>query len=110
MKQWITLSRTEGQASRQAHADFPEGTYERELGREGFFGPATHMHHKHPPTGWIDWHGPLKPRALDLNRLNQNLSSPWDAPLFLHNNHIKIRYWQTNASMPQLVRNGDGDD
>ncbi len=33
--------RVEGVASRQAHTDLPDGTYERELGREGFFGPAT---------------------------------------------------------------------
>ena len=51
MKQWIPLPRVEGISSRQAHADLPEGTYERELGREGFFGPATQMYHRHPPTG-----------------------------------------------------------
>ena len=43
MRQWISLPRVAGSSSRQAHADLPEGTYERELGREGFFGPATHM-------------------------------------------------------------------
>ena len=37
MKHWISLPRVEGLASRQAHADLPEGTYERELGREGFY-------------------------------------------------------------------------
>ena len=52
---WIQLPITEGTSSRQAHCDLPEGTYERELGREGFFGPATHMLHSHPPTSWIDW-------------------------------------------------------
>ncbi len=110
MKQWISLSRIEGQASRQAHADFPQDTYERELGREGFFGPATHMHHKHPPTGWIDWDGPLKPRALDLNKIQVSSESPWKATTFLHNSHVKMRYWQTASSMKQLVRNGDGDE
>ena len=44
-KNWINFPRIEGQASRQAHADLPEGTYEREIGREGFFGPAAHMYH-----------------------------------------------------------------
>jgi homogentisate 1,2-dioxygenase len=110
MKQWISLSRVEGQASRQAHADFPENTFERELGREGFFGPATHMHHKHAPTGWIDWHGPLKPRALDLNKINHSSDNPWNATTFLHNQHVKIRFWQTSSSMTHLVRNGDGDE
>ena len=40
MRKWITTSRIEGKASRQAHCDLPENTYERELGKEGFFGPA----------------------------------------------------------------------
>lgn len=110
MKQWISISKIEGQASRQAHADLPQGTFERELGREGFFGPASHMHHKHAPTGWIDWEGPLKPRALDLNKINLKLDCPWNATNFLHNPHVKMRFWQTNSSMTHLVRNGDGDE
>ena len=36
MKTWISLPRREGVASRQAHADLPEGTFEREIGKEGF--------------------------------------------------------------------------
>ena len=28
-KNWIPVNRVEGEASRQAHADLPEGTYER---------------------------------------------------------------------------------
>ena len=40
MKNWISFPRVEGSASRQAHADLPEGTYERELGKEGFAGPV----------------------------------------------------------------------
>src|SRR5688572_12564754 len=66
---YISFPRVEGRASRQAHADLPEGTFERELGKEGFFGPATMMYHKHPPTGWTRWEGPLRPRAFDLARL-----------------------------------------
>ena len=81
MKKWISFPRVEGLASRQAHADLPEGTYERELGREGFFGPASHMYHRHPPTGWTAWEGPLRPRAFDLNRLNESTDSPFEAGL-----------------------------
>jgi hypothetical protein len=40
MKRYIPVSRVEGTASRQAHCDLPEGTYEREMSKEGFFGPA----------------------------------------------------------------------
>ena len=60
-KNWIEFPRVEGKTSRQAHADLPEGTYEREIGRDGFFGPATHIYHRHPPTGWTAFEGPLGP-------------------------------------------------
>ena len=33
MRNGFPLSRIEGTASRQAHADLPEGTFERELGK-----------------------------------------------------------------------------
>ncbi|HPI63615.1 MAG TPA: homogentisate 1,2-dioxygenase, partial [Alphaproteobacteria bacterium] len=61
MKNYIPFPVRAGTTSRQAHANLPEGSYEREIGKEGFFGPASHMYHKHPPTGWIDWEGPLRP-------------------------------------------------
>jgi len=109
-KKWISFPKVEGTASRQAHAALPEGTYEREMGREGFFGPATQMHHKHPPTGWTDFEGPLRPRMYDLTRLNAVQESPWDAPVVLSNAHTKIFYWCTAGAMDHLVRSADGDE
>lgn len=113
MKDWISLPRIEGLSSRQAHADLPDGTYERELGREGFFGPATQMYHRHPPTAWTDWDGPLRPRAFDLNKTPES-ADPWAATLVLHNAHTRYRFWRPGESgdgkMDFLVRNGDGDD
>jgi len=109
-KNWINFPRIEGTASRQAHADVPDGTYEREMGKEGFFGPAAHLHHAHPPTGWIDWEGPLKPRAFDLARLDKPGASPWDAGEILTNGQCRIRFWRTAGAMDHLVRNGDGDE
>lgn len=110
MKKWISFPRVEGRASRQAHADLPEGTFERELGKEGFFGPATHMYHKRPPTGWSSFEGPLKPRAFDTTRLDGTGASPWDAALLLSNPHVKFRYWTLEGAMPALARNSDGDE
>jgi homogentisate 1,2-dioxygenase len=110
MKQWISFPRIEGVASRQAHADLPEGTFEREISKEGFFGPATQMYHTHPPTGWTDWEGPLRPRAFDLNKLARPAASPWQAASFLSNAHLSVRFWQTDGAMDHLVRNGDGDE
>jgi len=110
MKNWITFPQMQGTASRQAHTKLPEGTYERELGKEGFFGPATQMHHKHPPTGWVDWQGPLKPRAFDLVKVNEAQASPWKAASILSNAHTKVRFWRPDGAMDHLVRNGDGDE
>ena len=68
-KNWIPLRQVEGNASRQAHVRLPEGTSEREISTEGFFGPSAQFHHKHKPTDWIEFDGPIRPRALDLNKL-----------------------------------------
>jgi homogentisate 1,2-dioxygenase len=106
----ISLPRVEGTASRQAHADLPAGTYEREISKEGFFGPAALFHHKHPPTGWVAFEGPLRPHAFDLTRLAPGTASPWQAPEIHHNAQVRVRFWQTSASMDHLVRNADGDD
>jgi homogentisate 1,2-dioxygenase len=116
MRNWIQFPRQQGTSSRQAHADLPtEGIYEREIGRSGFFGPATHMHHKHAPTGWSDWQGDLRPRAFDLNRLPNTeykpaTQSPWSAPVILANVHCQYRLWHCDTAMRSLVRNADGDD
>lgn len=110
MRNWISFPRVEGEASRQAHCDLPEGTYEREVGREGFFGPATQLHHRHPPTAWTRFEGPLRPRAFDLNKIDEAQDSPWSAPRILVNAATQIRFWHTQGRMAELARNADGDD
>ena len=110
MSEWISFPRWDGVTSRQAHADLPRGTYERELGRDGFAGPATHVYHAHPPTGWIEWEGPLKPRAFDAGQLGVPVSSPWDAVTLLSNPHLGYRLWRAEAGMDHLARNADGDE
>jgi homogentisate 1,2-dioxygenase len=110
MKNWISFPHIEGTASRQAHADLPPGTFEREMGKEGFFGPSTQFYHRHPPTGWTSWEGPLRPRAFDLARINTIAASPWEADPILSNAHLRFRQWRTEGQMDRLVRNGDGDE
>ena len=105
----LTPPQNEGVFSKQAHADFPlapdgKPTYERELGQSGFSGLATHMHHTHAPTAWIDIAGALRPRAFDALKLDHRsnelapliaseLVSPWVVPLFLANQDVDIRFW-----------------
>ena len=110
MKRYISYSRVEGDASRQAHCDLPAGTYEREMSKEGFFGPAAFFHHRHPPTGWSSFEGPLRPRAFDLTRLDAVTVSPWAAGEVLHNAHCRLRFWRTDGAMDHLARNADGDE
>ncbi|MCU0869624.1 MAG: hypothetical protein MUF30_08495 [Burkholderiales bacterium] len=110
MKRWISFPKAEGVYSRQAHADLPPGTYEREMGKEGFFGPTAHFHHTHAPTDWIDFTGPLQPQAFDLNRLHAEGPSPWGAAQVLGNRDLALRLWRTDRAMDHLVRNSDGDE
>ena len=110
MKRYIPVSRIEGESSRQAHADLPAGTFEREISKEGFFGPAAFFHHRHPPTGWTDFSGPLRPHAYDLTRVESVARSPWHAAAILGNAHCRIRFWRLDDSMSKLARNADGDE
>jgi homogentisate 1,2-dioxygenase len=109
MKNYVRFSKVEGTTSRQAHVDLPEGTFEREMSKEGFFGPSAHLYHSRPPTGWVDWEGPLRPRAFDLNKLNAAPNTPFQAANVLHNAHVEMRFWRTSGAMERLARNGDGD-
>ncbi|HLF31136.1 MAG TPA: homogentisate 1,2-dioxygenase [Xanthomonadales bacterium] len=109
-KNWISHPRVEGEASRQAHCDLPAGTFERELGREGFFGPTSHMYHRHPPTNWLRFEGDLKPRAFDTTHFAEFGPSPWDARRLLFNHHLQLRIWESTQSMDHLARNADGDE
>jgi homogentisate 1,2-dioxygenase len=105
----IPVRGAQGTHSRQAHADMPEGTFEREISKEGFYGPAAFMHHPKPPTGWTSFDGPLRPRAFDLTRLNEPQGSPWDAPVVLHNDALEMRFWKPRGLLTALARNADGD-
>lgn len=109
-KNWISFPRVEGRASRQAHADLPDGTYEREIGREGFFGPATHMYHAHMPTAWTSFEGPLRPHAYDTNRLGEGAMSPFSIEPLLANANTRLKLWHVERPMTELVRNIDGDE
>lgn len=106
---WIPVRGAQGRHSRQAHADLPEGTFEREISKEGFFGPAAFLYHPKPPTGWTSFEGPLRPRAFDLNRLDEVSTSPWAAPVVLHNAACEMRFWKLSVPMAALARNADGD-
>jgi hypothetical protein len=41
-----------GEVAERPHLGLPVGTFEEELGLDGFFGPVSHLYHRHPPTSW----------------------------------------------------------
>lgn len=98
----------QGQTSRQAHRDLPEGTFERELGREGFNGPSARLYHRRPPTGWTAVDGPLRPKAFNLNGIPDS-SDPWQSTKILNNEHVDISFWHVTKQMSCLCRDADGD-
>ena len=110
MKRWITFPRSDGVATRQAHCDLPARTYEREMGKEGFFGPSAQFVHAHRPTDWTAFDGALQPQAWDLNRLAADAPMPHDAPVIAANGDTVLRGWRCAAPMAALARNQDGDE
>lgn len=107
-RNWIEFPRTEGKTSRQAHADLPDGTFEREIGRDGFFGPAAHLYHRHAPTGWTSFEGPLRPRAFDAKAVAHS-GTPEEGALLLSNVNCAISAWTCAEAMKHLMRDADGD-
>src|SRR5690349_4686734 len=100
-----------GKFATQAHVGIPEGTYEEEHGRKGFYGKSAHLYHAHPPTGWIRFEGKLRPHCFDLNQLqppDQNDAN--GAPeAFLGNDDIVLSVSRRSDAMPFYYRNADGD-
>jgi len=101
-----------GKVTAQAHVNLPEGTYEEEHGRRGFYGKSAHLYHAHPPTGWIRFEGKLRPHCFDLNRLEPgDLTDACGTPLaFLGNADVRLYVSRRSAPMPFYYRNADGDE
>src|SRR3954465_12069549 len=98
---------SQGSHSSQPHVDVPQGLYEEEHGRQGFFGRVSHLYHRHPPTGWLRIEGPLKPRAYQATQL------PGDAEgqptWLLRNADVQIGIAKLARDMGVFARNADGD-
>lgn len=102
----------QGRHTRQAHVGLPEGTYEEEHGRQGFFGPVSHLYRLHPPTGWTGFEGTLLPHAFDFTQ-----ADPSDGRdergmriRLLYNDDVAVHVSRRAASMPYYFRNADGDE
>jgi homogentisate 1,2-dioxygenase len=100
--------RESGIFTKQAHVHIPEGTFEEEHGRNGFFGRVSHIYHQQQPTKWTSIEGPLKPKALlPLNQL------PFEKNEFhnlLSNLDVRISWGYFNKSFEHFFRNADADE
>jgi homogentisate 1,2-dioxygenase len=101
-----------GTVTRQAHVALPEGTFEEEHGRKGFFGKSAHLYHKNPPTGWVRFEGKLRPHLFDLNQLSpSDQRDPKGEPVaFLGNADLNVYVSRRSQPMPFFMRNADGDE
>ncbi len=102
----------QGRHTRQAHVGLPENSFEEEYGRDGFFGPVSHIYHRHPPTDWLRFEGPLRPHAFDFLKTSPpDLDDPRGEPLkLLYNNDVAVHFSQRALSMPFYRRNADADE
>src|SRR3984957_8254860 len=100
-----------GKTAPQAHVGLPEGTFEEEHGRKGFYGKSAHLYHTHPPTSWIRFDGKLRSHDFALNLLEPpDLADPEGLPVaFLGNQDLKLYVSRRTAPMPFYYRNADGD-
>ncbi len=100
-----------GKATKQPHVAIPEGTFEEEHGREGFFGRVSHLYHANAPTGWSRIEGPLRPHAYDLNQLEPtDLNDVNGLPTpILYNNDVIVLISRRSKPHPCYFRNADGD-
>jgi homogentisate 1,2-dioxygenase len=101
-----------GKFASQAHVGIPEGTFEEEHGRKGFFGKSAHLYHTHAPTGWTRFEGKLRPHLFDLNQLAPtDAHDPEGMPVaFLGNHDVTLYVSRRSAAMPFYYRNADGDE
>ena len=99
---------SQGKDIRQAHKGIPDGCYEEEQGRKGFFGQVSHIIKKNPSTRWRKIEGPLKPRLFDCVELEKKET----LQRLLYNNDLGLynlwlrpesKHWQ------KAQRNADGD-
>jgi len=94
--------------TKQAHVKIPEGLYEEEHGRKGFFGRVSHLYHQHKPTDWTEISGELKPRNLppvfSENRLQNKFVK------LLYNHDVEVYLAHMSESPKNFFRNADHDE
>jgi homogentisate 1,2-dioxygenase len=99
-----------GVVAQQAHVAIPDGTYEEEIGRNGFFGKYAHLYRRNSPVDWTRIEGDLRPRAYDFRELPETKLGVEHRRVVLKNNDVQIGFTRLTESMPYCFRNADGDE
>jgi homogentisate 1,2-dioxygenase len=102
-----------GVVAKQAHVGVPEGTYEEEFARNGFFGRYAHLYRRRPPVDWVEIDGPLKPRSYDLNEAMQPAAGEDYVRIrkpVLENDDVRLHCFGLSQPMPYFFRNADADE
>jgi homogentisate 1,2-dioxygenase len=106
------MYQAKGQYSQQAHVNLPHQTYEEEFGKQGFYGPVSHLYHLNAPTSWSHIEGPLRPQAFHTlkSELSENTAFS-DRTILLYNIQVSLGIEKPKAMASTLFRrNADGDE
>lgn len=97
-----------GLFTKQAHVKIPQGLFEEEHGRKGFFGRVAHLYRKNQPTNWSNIEGDLKPRNLPPLFAEKSLDNKFVKILF--NTDVEIYLGSRNKAYDSFYRNADHDE
>ncbi|EQC51223.1 homogentisate 1,2-dioxygenase [Bacteriovorax sp. DB6_IX] len=100
--------RASGTHTKQAHVDIPEGLYEEEHGRKGFFGRVSQLYHENPPVNWTNIDGDLKPRCLPT--LFEHPETQDTLQEVLKNNDCIVSLGTLTKDFQYFYRNADYDE
>src|SRR4051812_13218761 len=97
-----------GVYTKQAHVKIPEGLYEEEHGRKGFFGRVSHLYRENKPTDWTHIVGDLKPRNLPPLYEQKEFKNKLVKILFNHD--VEIYLGSLDKNPVSFFRNADFDE
>jgi homogentisate 1,2-dioxygenase len=101
---------SQGKTTTQGHKGIPEGHFEEEHGRKGFFGPVSHLIKPKPSTRWTEIEGSLRPHLYDLVKLPHEYGK---FQRLAHNSSIKVSNLWMESSNGKVAdwgwRNANGD-
>ena len=94
--------------TKQAHVKIPDGLYEEEHARKGFFGRTSQLYHQNPPVNWTNIQGDLKPQAMGSTFHAEELQNRF-IPI-LYNNDVVVNLATYKNSFANFFRNADYDE